>query len=196
MANVLDNFCYVHFCRNNNRHIYWPLFRSSSIGLAWCPFYNELKLLFLYMTYPTSDSSLTYVYKNIISPFLKKHEKDIDSQINNFKRGGLQTLMATGKKFTNILLNFVIKGFQLYGMQVVTLQNINTMVENSEPDGEINWEEVINDSEDDISSSESLVREGSPTYSFSDMYNSNETNDNKVTYDPPASNTRRRRKKP
>lgn len=42
-----------------------------------CPFYNELKLLFLYMTYPTSDSSLTYVYRNIISPFLKKHEKVI-----------------------------------------------------------------------------------------------------------------------
>lgn len=39
------------------------------------PFYNELKLLFLYMTYPTSDSSLTYVYKNLISPFYKRHEK-------------------------------------------------------------------------------------------------------------------------
>lgn len=39
------------------------------------PFYNELKLLFLYMTYPTSDSSLTYVYSKMISPFLKRHEK-------------------------------------------------------------------------------------------------------------------------
>lgn len=27
------------------------------------------------MTYPTSDSSLTYVYKNIINPFYKRHEK-------------------------------------------------------------------------------------------------------------------------
>lgn len=39
------------------------------------PFYNELKLLMLYMTYPTSDSSLTYVYTNILNPFLKRHEK-------------------------------------------------------------------------------------------------------------------------
>lgn len=82
-------------------------------------------------------------------------------------------------------------------MQVGTLQAINTaMIENSEPDGEINWEEVINDSVDDSSSSESLEREGSPTYSFSDMYSSNETNVNQITYDPPASNTRRRKKKP
>ncbi|XP_015371316.1 PREDICTED: receptor expression-enhancing protein 4-like [Diuraphis noxia] len=175
----------------------------------WLPFYNELKLLFLYMTYPTSDSSLTYVYKNIISPFIKRHEKDIDAQISNFKKGGLQTLMIAGKKCTNILLKLAIKAFHLYGIQAVQLQNISmnidtTLIENSEPDGYINWEEVINDSEDDTSfkmtsSSESLtslVREEPPEYSFSDMYGNASTNGNGITYDPPSSNTRRRKKAP
>lgn len=175
----------------------------------WLPFYNELKLLFLYMTYPTSDSSLTYVYKNIINPFIKRHEKNIDAQISNFKKGGLQTLMIAGKQFTNIFLKLAIKGFQLYGLQAVQLQNISTsidttLIENSEPDGYINWEEVINDSEDDTSfkmtsSSESLTsleREETPEYSFSDMYGNSETKDNGITYDPPSSNTRRRKKAP
>lgn len=178
----------------------------------WLPFYNELKLLFLYMTYPTSDSSLTYVYKNIISPFIKRHEKDIDVQISNFKSGGLQTLMITGKKCTNIFLKLAIKAFQIYGIQAVQLQNISmnidtTLVENSEPDGDINWEEVINDSDDSdddpsfkmTSSSESitsLVREEPPEYSFSDMYGNAQTKDNGITYDPPSSNTRRRKKAP
>lgn len=40
--------------------------------------------------------------------------QDIDYQINQFKKGGLQTLMATGKKFTNILLMLGIKVFQSY----------------------------------------------------------------------------------
>lgn len=79
-----------------------------------------------------------------------------------------------------------------------------TLIENSEPDGCINWEEVINDSEDDSSfkmssSSESLtslVREEPPEYSFSDMYGNASTKDNGITYDPPSSNTRRRKKAP
>lgn len=79
-----------------------------------------------------------------------------------------------------------------------------TLVENSEPDGDINWEEVINDSEDDTSfkmtsSSESitsLVREEPPEYSFSDMYGNAQTKDSGITYDPPSSNTRRRKKAP
>lgn len=175
----------------------------------WFPFYNELKLLFLYMTYPTSDSSLTYVYKNIISPFIKRHEKAIDAQISNLRSGGLQTFMVTGKICTNFFLSQAIKVFQLYGIQAVQLQNISTnmntaLIENSEPDGDINWEEVINDSEDEddssfkmTSSSESLtslVQEEPPEYSFSDMYGNKQTKDNEKTYDPPSSNTRRRRK--
>lgn len=175
----------------------------------WFPFYNELKLLFLYMTYPTSDSSLTYVYKNIISPFIKRHEKDIDAQISSFKRSGLQTLMITGKKFTNFFLNLAINVFQLYGIQAVQLQNISmnmntNLIENSVPDGDINWEEIINDSEDDssfnvTSSSESLtslVQEEPPEYSFSEMYGNTQTKDSEITYDPPSSNTRRRKKAP
>jgi len=73
-----------------------------------------------------------------------------------------------------------------------------TLVENSEPDGDINWEEVINDSDDsddDTSfknSSESITSE----YSFSDMYGNTQTKDNGITYDPPSSNTRRRKKAP
>lgn len=101
------------------------------------------------------------------------------------------------------------KHFFLKGLQAVQLQNISmnmntAVIENSEPDGEINWEEVINDSEDEddtsfkmTSSSESLtslVQEEPPEYSFSDMYGNAQTKDNEKTYDPPSSNTRRRRK--
>lgn len=85
MANVLDNIFYVYFSRNHNRHFYWPLVSYCKIliyiiiyityNFYRLPFYNELKLLFLYITYPTSDSSLTYVYTNIISPFIKRYEK-------------------------------------------------------------------------------------------------------------------------
>jgi receptor expression-enhancing protein 1/2/3/4 len=168
----------------------------------WLPFYNELKLLFLYMTYPTSDSSLTYVYRNIICPFYKRHEKNIDAQINSFKRGGLQTLMVTGKKCSNILLNLAMRVIQSYGLQIGPLQNINmnmTMIENSEPDGDINWDEVINNSKDDENSSTISLTESEseePDYSFSNMYGTTQTKDNGITNDPPASNTRIRKKAP
>jgi len=169
----------------------------------WLPFYNELKLLFLYMTYPTSDSSLTYVYKNIVSPFIKRHEKDIDSHINNFKRGGLQTLMATGKKCTNVLLNLIMKGLQLYGFQIATLQNISmnmNVVESSEPDGNVNWdeniyEEIFSDDENSSSSEPVPLVHEEPQYFFSNMYGPIPTTDSDdLTYDPPACNTRRRKK--
>jgi len=79
-----------------------------------------------------------------------------------------------------------------------------TLVENSEPDGNINWEEIINDSEEDTSfkmtsSSESLtslVGEEPPEYSFSDMYGNSSTKENGKTYDPPSSNLRKRKKNP
>ncbi|VVC34808.1 TB2/DP1/HVA22-related protein [Cinara cedri] len=179
---------------------------TDTLIAPWLPFYNELKLLFLYMTYPTSDSSLTYVYKNIISTFIKRHEKDIDAQINSFKNGGLQTLMGTGKKFTNILLNYAIKAFLAYGIQIGPLQNIKqsntvTLVESSEPDGNVNWDEYFVDSEEfdsDSSSSKSVssLAHEEPDYHFSHMYGNNKTKDDKLTYDPPASNTRRRKKVP
>lgn len=66
-------------------------------------------------------------------------------------------------------------------------------IENSEPDGDVNWDEVIDDSDDNSNSSESLVDEES-VYSFSNMYGPTQAVDTKVTYDPPASNTRRRKK--
>lgn len=69
--------------------------------------------------------------------------------------------------------------------------NMNT-IENSEPDGDVNWDE-INDSDNNSSSSESLVDED-PVYTFSNMYGPTQTIDTEVAYDPPASNTRRRKK--
>lgn len=75
------------------------------------------------------------------------------------------------------------------------MNNMNvTMIENNEPDGNINWEEITDDSEENSSSSESiaLVYEDTPDYSFSDMYG--QTKESEFTYDPPASNTRRRKR--
>lgn len=69
--------------------------------------------------------------------------------------------------------------------------NMNT-IENSEPDGDVNWDEM-NDSDNNSSSSESLV-DKEPVYSFSNMYGPTQEIDTEVTYDPPASNTRRRKK--
>lgn len=40
--------------------------------------------------------------------------QNIDAQINNFKKGGLQSLMATGKKCTYILLNLALTVLQSY----------------------------------------------------------------------------------
>lgn len=78
-------------------------------------------------------------------------------------------------------------------------------VENNEPDGDIHLEDVnydvndINDeNENNFSSSESLssLDLEEPSYSFSNMYSTLPINDNAPTYDPPASNTRRRKKAP
>ena len=42
----------------------------------------------------------------------------------------------------------------------------------------------------------SLVQEEPPEYSFSEMYGNTQTKDSEITYDPPSSNTRRRKKAP
>lgn len=69
------------------------------------------------------------------------------------------------------------------------------MVENSEPDGHVNWDDdLVNDSDGNSSSSESLVSNEEPVYSFSNMYGPTQTTDTEIIYDPPASNTRRRKK--
>ncbi|XP_050542544.1 receptor expression-enhancing protein 4-like isoform X2 [Daktulosphaira vitifoliae] len=168
----------------------------------WLPFYNELKLLFLYMTYPTSDSSLTYVYKNIVSPFIKKHEKDIDAQINNFKRGSLQTLMSTGKKCTNMLMILLYRTLQNNGF--VVGQFINTNINSiaitntsDETDGNnINWDNNVDNSDNESNDEvpiKLMPRHLEPEYSFSEMYSGSQDNQ-EVTQGPPSSNTRKRKK--
>jgi len=75
------------------------------------------------------------------------------------------------------------------------------IVEISEPDGNVNWDEDIyeemsdNDSSSSLKSVPPLVNE-EPQYSFSNMYGSTQTINNDLAYDPPASNTRRRKKAP
>lgn len=75
------------------------------------------------------------------------------------------------------------------------------MIEKSEPDGDINWQEVISDESDDESNSSDytvstippvqIVPE-EPDYTFSNMYGHTQINDN--DNGPPSSNTRRRKK--
>lgn len=85
------------------------------------------------------------------------------------------------------------------------LNVVNTnVVETTEPDGpeeEINWDEYMDlDDEDNVSSSsDSFVgpgpeHEGSE-YSFSNMYGPTPTPNNEIINDPPASNTRRRKRR-
>lgn len=96
-------------------------------------------------------------------------------------------------------------------IQFGPLQNIkqgNTtvaLVENTEPDGNIDWEECLIESESDFDSdsssssskSVSTLAHEEPECHFSNMYGNNQIKDNKLTtYDPPASNTRRRKKNP
>lgn len=63
------------------------------------------------MTYPTSNSSLTYVYKNIINPFYKRHEKvciiiiincHIDERPYSEEGGGTHMTLSP-----NLLLNYL-----------------------------------------------------------------------------------------
>lgn len=71
--------------------------------------------------------------------------------------------------------------------------NINTnTIETTEPDGDINWEDIFDDTEDNCSNSSEP--EGSE-YSYSNMYGPTPlTINNELTDGPPASNTRRRKK--
>lgn len=95
------------------------------------------------------------------------------------------------------------------GIQFGPFQNIKqcnrtvALVENTEPDGNIEWEECLVDSESDFDSDSSSSKSVStlaheePEYHFSNMYGNNQIkNDKLITYDPPASNTRRRKKNP
>lgn len=78
--------------------------------------------------------------------------------------------------------------------------NIMTMnaIETTEHDGNINWEEYLNDTEDNCSSSSGSNIDSEPEelkYTYSDMYGPIPvTIDNKLIDDTPACNTRRRKK--
>lgn len=85
-------------------------------------------------------------------------------------------------------------------LQTISMNQNNAITTNeiSEPDGnnDILYDDV-DDSEDDSSSDgDSLdlsVQEEPPAFLFSEMYGNNE-NKNELIYDPPASNTRRRKR--
>lgn len=102
-----------------------------------------------------------------------------------------------------MILYIFFKGIHIAPLQNVST-NINTMsmVEYSEPDGDSNLVEVVensedystDDSEDDPNFSVHSLQEELPEYSFSEMYGQNEIQDELRLHDPPASNTRRRKK--
>lgn len=71
------------------------------------------------------------------------------------------------------------------------------VIENDEPDGHVFLEEINDDSDDDTDSSKSVIScvHEYPEYTVSEIYYEPVQTDNFETkYDPPASNTRRRRK--
>lgn len=74
------------------------------------------------------------------------------------------------------------------------------LVESNEPDGNINWEEFIVDS-DNTDSDSSFSKSSSLAHNelecnFSSMYENNQIKEDELLYDPPASNTRRRKRRP
>jgi len=77
--------------------------------------------------------------------------------------------------------------------------NINrNAIEATEPDGDINWKDILDDTEDNCSSSSGSNIASEPEdseYSYSNMYGPTPIAiNNELTDGPPASNTRRRKK--
>lgn len=80
-------------------------------------------------------------------------------------------------------------------MNMNNVMNINA-IETDEPDGDINWEEIDDELENNSPSlSDPNSEPEEVEYFYSNMYGTTPmTIDNELTDDPPASNTRRRRK--
>ncbi|KAG6538193.1 hypothetical protein ZIOFF_003305 [Zingiber officinale] len=67
----------------------------------WFPMHNEAKLAFyIYLWYPKTKGT-TYIYQNLLQPFIEKHETEIDRNLLEFKTrtGGvmLQVWQKTAK---------------------------------------------------------------------------------------------------
>ncbi|KAJ6248820.1 receptor expression-enhancing protein [Anaeramoeba flamelloides] len=76
--------------------IYWTvvgffsfLESYANILVSWLPFYYELKILFfIWLQLPWFDGS-HFLWENIILPYLNKHEKKIDQQV---EKGGKEAI--------------------------------------------------------------------------------------------------------
>ncbi|KAL1815120.1 HVA22-like protein j [Daucus carota subsp. sativus] len=59
--------------------------RISDIFLSWVPLYAEMKLaLFLFLLYPKTKGT-RFVYETLLRPFVMKHEKDMDSNLQELR---------------------------------------------------------------------------------------------------------------
>ncbi|CAH9078883.1 unnamed protein product [Cuscuta epithymum] len=57
----------------------------GDLSISWMPMYTELKLaLFIYLWHPKTKGT-TYIYESLLTPFIKKHEVDIDGRFSNFR---------------------------------------------------------------------------------------------------------------
>ncbi|XP_042453694.1 putative HVA22-like protein g isoform X1 [Zingiber officinale] len=75
--------------------------RVGDAFISWFPMHNEAKLAFyIYLWYPKTKGT-TYIYQNLLQPFIEKHETEIDRNLLEFKTrtGGvmLQVWQKTAK---------------------------------------------------------------------------------------------------
>ncbi|KAG6533876.1 hypothetical protein ZIOFF_007754 [Zingiber officinale] len=78
-----------------------PSTRVGDAFISWFPMHNEAKLAFyIYLWYPKTKGT-TYIYQNLLQPFIEKHETEIDRNLLEFKTrtGGvmLQVWQKTAK---------------------------------------------------------------------------------------------------
>lgn len=71
---------------------YWIIIAMLSVGerfgdvfVSWVPLYGELKLAFIiYLWYPKTKGT-SYVYENLLRPFVTRHETDIEKSLKELR---------------------------------------------------------------------------------------------------------------
>ncbi|XP_032237298.1 receptor expression-enhancing protein 1 isoform X2 [Nematostella vectensis] len=77
------------------------LFTDMLLGV-WFPFYYEIKIIFmLWLLSPTTKGS-SVLYRKFVHPMLSKHEKEIDSYIEQAKESGYDTLIRVSRNSISI----------------------------------------------------------------------------------------------
>lgn len=84
------------------------MFADMLLGF-WFPFYYELKIIFLiWLLSPTTKGS-SFLYRKFVHPWLAKHEKDIDSYIEQAKESGYHTFLRVSRNSLAVAADTMVK---------------------------------------------------------------------------------------